>query len=183
LTPAIVSAYGLDTSASLNSERTTEPVLNFGNDITFAEPAIEFAQAWSASSVPDTKAFVYHFNCPNPWDGPWKGYACHVLDIAFALQNYREFLSPGQRLCAERFAKDIIRFVNSDDPWDAWDESAKPGSMVYFAPAEGNEDESRFVPGKDPEQTGRRTELRKLAKGELLDKVMDAWQMFMAGPR
>ena len=114
--------------------------------------------------------------------GPWKGYAGHVLDIAFALQNYRELLSTGQRLCAERFAKDVIRFVNGADPWDAW-ERAKPGSMVFFAPAEGNKDESVFVPDENPQKTGRRAILQKLAKGELFDKVMDTWQMFMAGPR
>jgi hypothetical protein len=183
LTPAIVSTYGLDTSTSSNTEKTIEPVLNFGNDITFAAPVVAFAQAWSASSVPDTKAFMYHFNSPNPWEGPWKGYSSHVLDIAFALQNYREFLSPGQRLCAEKFARDILRFVNGIDPWDAWEKSAKPGSMVYFAPAKGDEDGSKFVLDEDTEHTGRRTILQRLAKGEVLDKIMDAWQMFMAGPR
>lgn len=183
LTPAIVSAYGFDTTASSNTAKTTKPVLDLGNDITFAIPVTAFAQAWLASSVPDTKAFVYHFNCPNPWDGPWKGHASHVLDIAFALQNYREYLSPGQRLCAEKFACDIIHFVHGADPWDAWGNGGEAASMVYFAPIEGKKDESRSVSGEDLEQTGRRDVLQKLATGEVLDRIMDAWQMFMAGPK
>lgn len=160
-----------------------QSVLHFGNDITFALPAIALAQAWSVSPISGVQAFLYHFNCPNPWEGPWKGHASHVLDIAFALQNYRDRLSSGQRQCAERLARDIIHFVNGNEPWKQYEQSANAESMIYFAPAEGDEDESRLVSDQDTELTSRRDILQRLAKGDMLDKVMDAWLMFMSGPR
>lgn len=173
---AIVSAYALHTES-------TKGILNFGNDLCFAVAARSFVRAWSGSLVPGAEAFLYRFNCPNPWDRPWKGYATHILDIAFALQNYAEYLSPGQCASSERFAKDIITFVQSKDPWPAYRHGIDKGTMVYYASMEGDQDMSQVVENEDPEKTGRNDNLEKLVKPELLDKLMEAWQMFMAGPR
>lgn len=178
LAPAVISGYGLDETASANSPATTRAVLNVGNDIHFALPALAVAKIWSSSTVEGTKAFLYHFNCPNPWDGPLKGEASHILDIAFALQNYKEQLSPGQRLCAERFASDIIRFVNGEDVWEDYHPSARPTSMIYSAPAEGGKDESHLVQDSSAESTGRREVVQKLGAEPIWDKILHSWQAF-----
>lgn len=177
----LVSAYGLDVLAESNTPENLEPILRFGNDVMFALPAREFARAWSASNVPHTEAFLCHFNAPNPWDGSWKGHATHIQDIAFVLQNYRDKLSTGQRRCGERYAKDVIAFVNGAKPWPPYQNHVEPGCMVYDAPSEGDEDESHFVPDEAPGLTGRRDFLQKILGDELFDKLVDVWQMFMSG--
>lgn len=181
LAPAIISGYDLAVSAMANTSKTTLSVLKLGNDICFAQAASTLARTWAATNVPRSKAFMYHFNCPNPWDGPWKGEATHGLDIVFALQNYREHLSLGQRRSTERFAKDIITFVNGNEPWQSYD-PGNPTSMIYLAEADGQEDKSQLVDDRSLEHTGRRSLLDGFASRGVLDKVMDAWQMFMRGP-
>lgn len=179
-TPAMVSGYGLDASTRSNSPKTTRAVLNVGNDIHFALPALALAKIWSRSTVQGTQAFLYHFNCPNPWDGPWEGEASHILDIAFALQNYNEQLSPGQRQCAERFGKDIVRFVSGQDVWDEYRMEAKPTSMIYSASVDGDgEEDSHLVRDEDSASTGRRTIIQGLGEETVHDKVLHAWQAFM----
>ncbi|OQE42964.1 hypothetical protein PENCOP_c003G00472 [Penicillium coprophilum] len=182
IAPAIAAAYNLDPSTTYNTPESTENVLNFGNDVCFAAAAQSFTRAWSSSSVPGTEALQYHFNCPNPWDGPWKGHATHILDIAFVLQNYAESLSNGQRRSAEQFAADVITFVNGKKPWAEYQVGAAEGSMIYDAPMEGGQNLSGFVACETPEKTGRRYALQALVKPELFDQLMDVWQMFMAGP-
>ena len=179
---ALLSAYGINTSATSNSPEVIKPVLDFGNDISFAQPARAFAQAWSSSPVSDTKSFLYHFNVPNPWAGPWKGHATHILDIAFLFQNYNAFLSPGQRSCAQRFAKDVIAYVNGIKPWVPYGEGPTPAAMVYDAPINGEHDQSGFLPNGESQWTGRRDLLHSIAGERNFDKLVDAWQMFMAGP-
>ncbi|KAJ5636954.1 Alpha/Beta hydrolase protein [Penicillium longicatenatum] len=179
---AIAAAYDLSPRSSSNTPESTKNVLNFGNDVCFAVAAQSFTKAWSLSSIPETEALLYNFNCPNPWDGPWKGHATHILDIAFVLQNYAEYLSRGQQLSAERFAADLTTFVNGEKPWAEYQPGTAEGSMVYEAPMEGDQDLSGFVASEAPEKTGRRYALQALVKPELFDKLMDVWQMFMAGP-
>lgn len=185
IAPTLISAYALDTNAVSNTLQTTLPILNFGNDIMFSLPAHAFARAWSHSRSPvnGTESFLCHFNCPNPWDGRWKGYATHVLDLNFVLQNFREDLSRGQRESAERYARDIIAFVHGESPWDAYEVDARPGSTVYYAPVDGEQDGSRFVPDEESESTGRRDIFQKVVGEALFDKLVDVWQLFMAGPR
>jgi len=181
---ALIKAYRIDAEATSNTRKTVEPVLNFANDVLFAQPARVFSRAWSAAAVPGTEAFLCHFNCPNPWAGPWKGYATHILDIAFVLQNYNEHLSPGQAKCAERYAKDVIAFVNGASPWARYNENESgSGAMVYDADEEGTEDKSRFVPTTSDEagkESKRRKFLEHIVKEELFDKLLDVWQMFVA---
>lgn len=183
LTRDIVSAYNIDDSAKENTRKNLEPILHFGNDIMFALPARQLARAWSTSCVPGTEAFLCHFNAPNPWKGPWKGHASHIQDLAFVLMNSHESLSPGQRLCAERYAEDVISFVNGGTPWAAYETSIKEGAMVYFASEKAEEDGSGFVPVENPEHTNRRDHLIEIVGEALLDRLVDAWQMFMAGPK
>lgn len=183
LTPAILEAYGIDHSVTSNTPQSTIPVLNFGNDITFALPAISYTRTFSVQTATDTKTFLYHFNPPNPWEGPWKGYATHGQDLMFVLQNYAEYLFPGQHHSAERFARDVITFINGTDPWPQFNGEKQAGSMIYYATIIGDKDESRYIADEVPTLTGRRNILTEVIKDPaVLDKLLSAWQMFMRGP-
>jgi hypothetical protein len=88
-------------------------ILNFINDVLFFAPVLSFAQGWAGN------AYVYYFNEENPWDGPWRGRASHILDLAYLFQNYREFLTPAQQSVGTAFAEDIFKFCHGVAPWPA----------------------------------------------------------------
>lgn len=184
----LAAAYGLDASTPVNTPASTLSVLEFGNDITFAIPARKFAEAWSQLQLScptgseQSVAFLYHFNCPNRWEGRWKGHATHDLDLMFALQNYRHHLAPGQQHCSDKFTRDLVRFVHGQDPWPAFSGSGHSGAMVYSAPMERDQDGSAYVADATPDRVGRRNIIQRLVKPSLYDKVFDAWSMFMQGP-
>lgn len=183
LAPAIISAYGLDASAAVNTPQSLDAVLALATDICFSLGASAFARAWSdAGANTGTESFLYRFNNPNPWDGPWKGRSTHILDIAYLLQNYREHLAPGQQKSADGFTKDVISFVNGGSPWPSYKDGSE-GAMVYFAPEQGDIDESRFVPRETPETVDRRDIIQRSMTQVDFDKVMDAWEAFMKGPK
>ncbi|KAH6698468.1 hypothetical protein BKA61DRAFT_682499 [Leptodontidium sp. MPI-SDFR-AT-0119] len=154
MAPAIISAYGLELSATSNTLETTEAVLNFGNDVMFDLPTVYFTRAWSRCQISDTEAFLSRFNNQNLWDGPWKGRATHAQDVAFLFQNYRDALSAGQCKSAERFARDIITFTSGGTAWPPYEHDTKSGAMVYNASEE--KDISQYVSDQRPEWTGRR---------------------------
>ena len=176
----LLKAYAADPSATANTRETLLPVLNFVHDIAWYYPALASAEAWSESQAPGTSAFVYHFNMPNPWDGAWKGHATHALDIAILLQNYNEYLSSGQRACAERFGKDVIGFINGEEPWEPFKRSA-PAAMVYDAKEDGDKDESVLAAKGEPNLTGRRHILQDIVGREHFDNLLDAQAMVLAG--
>lgn len=150
---------------------------NFSTDIGFAQAAKASAQAWYSSTG---RALLSHFTCPNPWDGGWKGHATHGLDAAFVLQNFSEFLPPGQRACAERMGRDLVDFVAGQDklPWVGADGGKE---IVYHA--EGESDESRVVSSEEAAKSARRQELEQIVDGrpEVLDRLMDALGMLLSG--
>jgi hypothetical protein len=117
------------------------------------------------------KAFRYRFNCPNPWEGPWKGYATHILDIIFALLNYTEHLDNRQRNGVERLAKDMITFVHGDQPWGEYRTDAR-GSMVYHAAMEGDSNMSQFYKDYSAANTGRRDHLQEIVQPEHFVRLM-----------
>lgn len=88
-------------------------ILNFINDVLFFAPVLSFARGWAGN------AYVYYFNEENPWDGPWRGRASHILDLAYLFQNYREFLTPAQQSVGTAFAEDIFKFCHGVAPWPA----------------------------------------------------------------
>ena len=159
----------------------TLPLLRFGTDISFAIPARTFAQAWSNSGVSGASAYLFHFACPNPWDGPWKGQATHVLDISFALLNYEDQLAPGQRACGRKFADDLIGFVHEGvAPWEPYNQKQSTTSMRYFATSGSNSDESAVITDAALSSSGRMGYLYSL-DADSLDRASEAWQGFMAG--
>lgn len=176
----VLEGYSID-----ESKDDRLPILNFINDIIFALAAKLTAKAWAGTaSRLNTKAYLAHFNMPNPWDGPWQGHASHALDTAILLGNYNEFLGDGQRACAEKMAGDMISFAYGKEPFPPY--SGEPGgsAMVYYAGVAGKEDVSHAASGSDESGTGRRSILDKLAAGkpEVLDQLMGAFSILIQGP-
>jgi len=178
----LLKAYGADPAATVNNRETLLPVLGFIHDICWYYAALASAEAWSDSKAPGTTAFVYHFNVPNPWEGAWKGYATHALDIAVLLQNYNEFLSSGQLACAERFGKDVIQFINGEEPWKPYEKSV-PAAMVYDAKADGDKDESVLAGKGESNLTGRRHFLEDIVGRERFDNLLKVGDMVSTGSR
>ncbi|KAJ5714650.1 uncharacterized protein N7483_011831 [Penicillium malachiteum] len=97
------------------NEQAYPSVLTFMNDILYTASTLAFASGWKETG----NAYVYYFNEGNPWEGPWKGHANHVLDVAFLFQNFREFLSPEQQAVGIAFAEDIFKFCYGQASWPA----------------------------------------------------------------
>lgn len=102
----------------MNDDDAWLAILNFANDISFHAPAQAYASTWSSD------VYQYRFKEPNPWEGPWQGYATHVLDVAYLFLNYTEHQTPPQAQVAKDFATDLVKFINGKPPF----ESAKQGS-------------------------------------------------------
>ncbi|KAJ5924523.1 carboxylesterase [Penicillium verhagenii] len=87
--------------------------LTFANDISFNAPTLTYACGWPGN------AYVYYFNEGNPWDGPWKGRANHILDVIHFFQNLNDSMSPEQVAVGAAFAEDIFKFCHGKAPWSA----------------------------------------------------------------
>lgn len=117
LTNAPISAQQILESYSITTDMPDEEafsaILNYSNDISFFVPVLSFAQGWPG------KAYVYYFNEGNPWEGPCKDQASHILDVAYLFQNFREFMTPAQQSVATAFAGDVFKFCHGVAPWPA----------------------------------------------------------------
>lgn len=177
----ILDGYGINES---NTDRV--PVLDFINDIGFAQPAKATVEAWAgAGSRLGTKSFLAHFNVPNPWPGQWQGRATHALDIAILLGNYNEFLSPGQKASSDEMSGDFLAFVYGKEPFSPYTAGSGAVSKVYQAGVDAKDDESRVVKKSSETDTGRRRILDDFAAGDpiVLDKLLDVFGLFLKGPK
>ncbi|OAL42550.1 para-nitrobenzyl esterase [Pyrenochaeta sp. DS3sAY3a] len=161
---AVLEAYGI--TASDSPDQSMAKILRLIHDIQFYAPAITLSKAWPKSS------FICHFNEPNPWNGPAKGEANHILDVAFLFQNFNEYLDPTQAKSAGDFGRDFILFVNGEDPFPRHD-LEKGGAKVYG--------DGGFVTGQDAAVYGRRPVTWELASRFGLDKLSRALDMLIAG--
>lgn len=177
---AILDGFGINES---NTDRI--PVLNFLNDVGFAQATKATAEAFAgAGSRLGTKSFLTHFNMPNPWPGLWQGKATHALDIAILLGNYNEFLSPGQKASSDQMSGDFLTFANGKEPFSPYTADDGGVSKVYYAGVDAKDDESRIVKEASEGETGRRQILENLAAGDraVLDKLLDVFGLFLKGP-
>lgn len=177
----ILDGYGIDDS---NTDRI--PVLNFLNDVGFAQPAKATAEAWAAAgSRLGTKSFLTHFNVPNPWPGQWQGKATHALDLAILLGNYNDFLSPGQKASSDQMSGDFLAFANGREPFSPYAAGGGGVAKVYHAGVDAKDDESRVVQESSEAETGRRRILDDLAAGDptVLDKLLGVFGLFLKGPK
>lgn len=128
--------YSLSESLASNDKSDLLSILRFGSDICFFAPAIE-----AAANFPG-EAYVFAFNEGNPWDGPFKGHATHILDVSFLFQNFNALMGDEQRGTAVQLASDVISFVNGRAPWKAFNEGQhgvavyKNGIRIYAEPPE-----------------------------------------------
>ncbi|BCR90256.1 putative carboxylesterase [Aspergillus chevalieri] len=101
-------------------EEAFPAILNYLNDVLFFAATLTLARGWPGT------AYVYYFNEGNPWDGPWKNRASHILDVAYLFQNFREFLTPEQKSVGTAFAEDTFKYCHGIAPWSA----IKPGEAT-----------------------------------------------------
>jgi carboxylesterase type B len=144
-------------------------ILEFASDIRFYAPVIALGDNWVGES------YIYHFNEPNPWEGPWKGEANHLMDVVYLFQNFNEKLSPAQQKRAEQFAEHIVIFVNGKSPYPSR-QSNKNGAMVYGGPTGAT-----FVESATAQGFGRRDTIFTFAKTVGLDALNEALIRFLAG--
>ncbi|KAJ5371402.1 uncharacterized protein N7496_007494 [Penicillium cataractarum] len=107
----ILDAYQI--SENTPDDAAILSILTFFTDISFHSSTLSFARGWNGS------AYVYYFNEGNPWDGPWKGRANHILDVIYFFQNLGESLNPEQKEVGEAFAEDFFKFCHGIAPWPA----------------------------------------------------------------
>ncbi|OQE14124.1 hypothetical protein PENSTE_c038G09434 [Penicillium steckii] len=169
----VMDAYGI--TENLEREEAILRILNFGNDIGFFIPIVNYGHMWSGN------AYLYHFNQPNTWSGPWKGYANHILDVTYLFQNYNDHLTPEQRKVSTQFAKDIISFANSKAPWPAfYPEDSKRHTRVYGGKGLGDSNSIETVIAPSP-RAQRRGTIFDLQVSIDSDSLVLAWGMFLAG--
>lgn len=169
----ILSAYSI--TPSTPSLPALHAILRFATDIAFLAPTISLANGWPGA------AYVYHFNEPNPWDGPWKDEAGHVLDVAFLFQNFSEFLAEKQKESARAFAADFICFVNGKAPWQEWarGKGARVYGPSYGAGVKGGW--AAYVEDRPTAESGRESTILQLAEEISLDEMVAAWNAFLQG--
>lgn len=107
----ILDAYQI--SEDSPDEEAISSILAFFTDISFHASTLTFASGWNGN------AYVYYFNEGNPWDGPWKGRANHILDVIYFFQNLRDFLTAEQKEVGEAVAEDFFKFCHGIAPWPA----------------------------------------------------------------
>ncbi|CAK7234976.1 hypothetical protein SBRCBS47491_009133 [Sporothrix bragantina] len=108
----LLGLYGLGSGSTIDDDEAFISILRFATDIGYRAPAHTLAKTFAG------QAYVLQFSEPNPWDGPFKGYTTHVLDVAFFFQNYNDHLSESQKATAVKLASDIFQFVHGNAPWD-----------------------------------------------------------------
>lgn len=174
---SFLEAYNLgEESVSASSDADTfVNILNYAQDIGFLAPTVAIARHWAKVG---NKAYVYRFNEPNPWTGPWKGHATHVLDVAYLFLNFEESLLDEQRQVAYAFADDFIAFVNGKQPWQALGDDAE-GVQVY-GPS-GDHKISEYVNGLIGGETGRRDTIYRISETVPLDHLSAIWATFLPG--
>lgn len=121
---SLLHLYGLSSDSS-DDDADLIKVLSLISDIIFFLPAVNLAKQFPSD------AFFLALDEPNPWDGPFKGHAAHILDIAFLLQNFNETLDQTQKASAIAFGMDIIAYVSGEKPWNAFNRGEQGDMMVY----------------------------------------------------
>lgn len=163
----MLSSYGV--APSTTDEEAFTKILEFANDISFYAPTLAFAQGMERSMP----VYVYRFNEPNTWPGPWQDRSSHIHDLVFLLQNFNRFMSDDQRKLAEGFADSVIDFVNNREPWQPWTTDERAAKVLKV----GSEGVAMDV----PEQTERREIVLRLADEVGFDVLKNAFTRFLVG--
>ncbi|TDZ13650.1 Lipase 5 [Colletotrichum orbiculare MAFF 240422] len=159
----LLKAYGID-DGSKSDEEAFINVLQLASDIGFQAPARRFAASFPGDS------YLVEFAERNPWDGPFRGFGTHVLDVAFLFQNYNEHLDAGQRASAELFAADVVDFTYGKVAWEKHKDGN--GLAVY-------QNGTRAYKEGDAGTTQRYRSLMELGEVVGLDALMGVWEKFL----
>ena len=165
---AILQAYGI--TPSDDDDRAFKQVLKFATDICFLAPVISLARSWPGN------AYAYFFNEPNPWPGPLRGQASHILDVALLFMNFEATLNTEQAAFAKGFAEKFIRIVSDIEPWPRFTKE-EPSAMVFGGSGE-HQGGSTHVSHISEIGTGRRQTIFQLVETVGLDSLIDAWNAF-----
>lgn len=144
-------------------------ILNFANDVCFYLPEETFALNWPGTT------YVYHLNEPNPWDGPFKGYATHILDVVLLFKNFDHHLESKTRKVGEALGDGVITFVNGQAPWEATTKKERTALVLGGSAGTG------IVVEDKPEVVGRRTAIHEVGKEVGWDALHDAFTAFLGG--
>ncbi|KAJ3546564.1 hypothetical protein NM208_g1936 [Fusarium decemcellulare] len=123
---SILSDYQIANADS--DDKALARIVALLTDIAFYAPTGIALKGWPNPNG----RFLFHFNAANPFPGPLQGKASHVLDVAYAFQNYNHHLPPSEVQVARNLGLAIIAFVHSGQPgWPAWSEN-EPESFKVF---------------------------------------------------
>jgi hypothetical protein len=170
---AVLDAYGLSITA--DDDTAMQHVIELATDIAYFMPALAYARSYPG------KTYYYHFNEPNPWDGPFKGYSTHMLDAAFLFQTFNENMSSEARMVAKGMAADFVKFANSVKPWAEYRKGSEDAEKVRtYGPSDKKTLSMTINSGRG---NGRRVVLLELSEnGRVdLDQLSIAWDLFVAG--
>ncbi|KAF3939209.1 Acetylcholinesterase [Dactylella cylindrospora] len=107
--------YPIDANTPPDQAFTT--LIQMSSDIGFFAPT-----HYLAAGMPG-KAYIYHFNYRNPWDGMWGGKVSHILDVAVALGNYNANGLDQEGISTSlEMQEAFINFVNDGEPWEPFQE-------------------------------------------------------------
>ncbi|KAF2827372.1 alpha/beta-hydrolase [Ophiobolus disseminans] len=166
---AVLDAYGIRSTTA--DDEGMDQSINLATDIAYVAPALAYARAFPGET------YYYHFNEPNPWDGPFKGSSTHMLDATFLFQNFNEHMSDVAKEVAKSLAAAFIKFANGMKPWADFEETR---SVRTYGPSDKS---IVSVAENNGWGNGRRDALWKLGEAEKvdLDSLSAAWDMFIAG--
>lgn len=177
----LLLAYKLDGSLVSNrsDEENLRKILLFAHDICWLTPCNAIARRWAANGK---AAYVYRFNETNPWDGPWKGYSTHILDVAYIFLNFLHALNEPQKKVALAFADDFLNFVSGKQPWKAIGMDTEHEGVQVYGPSDADL-EVTFVKGLVGGKTGRGARLYNVVEksGIPLEDLASVWNTFMRG--
>ncbi|KEF60618.1 uncharacterized protein A1O9_02179 [Exophiala aquamarina CBS 119918] len=142
--------YNITTETA--DDAALDNILEWTTDIGFYLPAITIAHTWPG------KSYLYHLNEVNPWEGPKRGKAAHIMDVILLFQNFQESLSQDQQAQGKRFAENTICFIAGSDPFPSC-QAESNGAMVYGPPASP----AGFIKSSEPSDFGRRAVIHKLS--------------------
>jgi len=161
----LLTGYKIDLSTE--NDQAFERVLQFGGDVSFYAGTSAFAQGLEGNMP----VYMYRFNEPNEWPGPWQGRSTHIQDLVYLFQNFSDVLSGAQNQLAEEFATDVLSFANKKEPWQNWTKTRKIAKVIAT--------DDKGVKEDVPEKTGRRKFFVDLANEVGLDTLRGAFDRFL----
>jgi carboxylesterase type B len=164
----ILSLYGVSSTPGHAPGQVQLSILQFGTDLKYFASTQGYALSWPS------KSWTYYFQEPNPWEGPHQGHSAHCLDIAYLFLNYKHLMSESQLEVAHTFARDVLSFVYGDAPWPEFRCSRK---MRVYGKSQNSLLEQEIA---EEGSAGPSSAIRKLWDEIGLDKLVDAWDAYLA---